>query len=117
MQRVRRLLSGNTSSTTRAGAAPAAVATAVFAPPPHSVAVLAFVNGSGDKEQDYFSVGLTEELLNSLAEINELQVAASTSAFSFKGKDTNLGTIARNLNASPEMLSWASKNEGESRKL
>ena len=53
---------------------------------------------SGDKEQEYFSDGLTEELLNSLAEINELQVAARTSAFSFKGKDTDLGTIARKLN-------------------
>jgi len=69
-----------------------------FAPPPHSIAVLPFVNMSGDKEQEYFSDGLTEELLNSLAEINELQVAARTSAFSFKGKDTDIGTIARKLN-------------------
>ena len=71
---------------------------AAFAPPPHSIAVLPFVNMSGDKEQEYFSDGLTEELLNSLAEINELQVAARTSAFSFKGKDTDIGTIARKLN-------------------
>jgi TolB-like protein/Tfp pilus assembly protein PilF len=69
-----------------------------FAPPPHSIAVLPFVNMSGDKEQEYFSDGLTEELLNSLAEVNELQVAARTSAFSFKGKDTDIGTIARKLN-------------------
>ena len=69
-----------------------------FNPPPHSIAVLPFVNLSGDKEQEYFSDGLTEELLNSLAEINELQVAARTSAFSFKGKDTDIGTIARKLN-------------------
>jgi TolB-like protein len=53
---------------------------------------------SGDKEQDYFSDGLTEELLNSLARINELQVAARTSAFSFKGKDVNVSTIGRELN-------------------
>jgi TolB-like protein/Tfp pilus assembly protein PilF len=53
---------------------------------------------SGDKEQEYFSDGLTEELLNSLAAINELQVAARTSAFSFKGKDTDIATIARKLN-------------------
>jgi TolB-like protein/Tfp pilus assembly protein PilF len=70
----------------------------VFTPPPHSIAVLPFVNMSGDKEQEYFSDGLTEELLNSLTEINELQVAARTSAFSFKGKDTDIGTIARKLN-------------------
>ena len=69
-----------------------------FNPPPHSIAVLPFVNLSGDKEQEYFSDGLTEELLNSLAEINELQVAARTSAFSFKGKDNDIGTIARKLN-------------------
>ena len=71
---------------------------AAFAPPPHSIAVLPFVNLSGDKEQDYFSDGLTEELLNSLAEINELQVAARTSSFYFKGKDVDLGTVAHKLN-------------------
>lgn len=70
----------------------------VFTPPPHSIAVLPFVNMSRDKEQEYFSDGLTEELLNSLTEINELQVAARTSAFSFKGKDVKIGTIARELN-------------------
>jgi TolB-like protein/tetratricopeptide (TPR) repeat protein len=69
-----------------------------FAPPPHSIAVLPFVNLSGDPNQEYFSDGLTEELLNSLSEINELQVAARTSAFSFKGKDADIGTIARKLN-------------------
>jgi TolB-like protein/lipoprotein NlpI len=71
---------------------------AAFNPPPHSIAVLPFVNLSGDKEQEYFSDGLTEELLNSLAEINELQVAARTSSFYFKGKDVDLGTVAHKLN-------------------
>ena len=71
---------------------------AVFNPPPHSIAVLPFVNMSGDKEQEYFSDGLTEELLNSLVRINELQVAARTSSFSFKGKDADIATIARKLN-------------------
>jgi len=71
---------------------------ATFSPPPHSIAVLPFVNMSGDKEQEYFSDGLSEELLNDLSRINELQVAARTSAFSFKGKDTDIGTIARKLN-------------------
>jgi TolB-like protein/tetratricopeptide (TPR) repeat protein len=73
-------------------------APAAFSPPPHSIAVLPFVNLSGDKEQEYFSDGLTEELLNSLAEINELQVAARTSAFSFKGQNTDIATIAHKLN-------------------
>ena len=82
---------------TLTASAPAGPADAVpFAPPPHSIAVLPFVNMSGDKEQDYFSDGLTEELLNSLAAINELQVAGRTSAFSFKGKDTDIDTIRAN---------------------
>ena len=69
-----------------------------FNPPPHSIAVLPFADMSEKKDQEYFSDGLTEELLNSLAEINELQVAARTSAFSFKGTNTDIGTIARKLN-------------------
>jgi serine/threonine-protein kinase len=70
----------------------------VFNPSPHSIAVLPLVNLSGDKEQEYFSDGLTEELLNSLSRINELQVAARTSSFYFKGKDVDLPTIAHKLN-------------------
>jgi TolB-like protein len=69
-----------------------------FAPPPHSIAVLPFVNMSGDKEQEYFSDGLTEEILNSLARISELQVSARTSSFSFKGTNADLSTIAHKLN-------------------
>ncbi len=86
------------------GAAPAPAAqstpaaASAFNPPPHSIAVLPFLNLSGDKDQEYFSDGLTEELLNSLAEIEGLQVAARTSAFSFKGQDNDIGTIARKLN-------------------
>lgn len=71
---------------------------AAFAPPSHSIAVLPFVNMSGDKEQEYFSEGLTEELLNSLARINELQVAARTSSFSFQGQHADITTVAHKLN-------------------
>jgi hypothetical protein len=80
------------------GATPAIPTSAVFSPPPHSIAVLPFVNMSGDKEQEYFSDGLSEELLNSLARINELQVAARTSSFYFKGEHADLATIAHKLN-------------------
>jgi TolB-like protein len=73
---------------------------ASFSPPPHSIAVLPFTNMSGEKDQDYFSDGLTEELLNALARINELQVAARTSAFSFKDKNIDVGTVGRQLNVS-----------------
>ena len=71
---------------------------AALAPPPHSIAVLPFVNMSGDKGQEYFSDGLTEEILNSLARINELQVSARTSSFSFKGTNADISTIAHKLN-------------------
>jgi TolB-like protein/Tfp pilus assembly protein PilF len=77
---------------------PAPIGAAIFSPPPHSVAVLPFVNMSRDKGQDYFSDGLSEELLNSLSRINELQVAARTSSFYFKGEHADLPTIARKLN-------------------
>jgi len=72
--------------------------TTAFAPPPHSIAVLPFVNMSGDKDQEYFSEGLTEELLNSLSRINELQVAARTSSFSFQGEHPDIATVAHKLN-------------------
>ena len=55
------------------------------------------MNLSGDKEQEYFSDGLTEELLNSLAEIDGLQVAARTSSFSFK-EHPDIATVAHKLN-------------------
>ena len=87
-----------TSAPVAAARATTAPATATpFAPPPHSIAVLPFVNLSGDKDQEYFSDGLTEELLNSLVEIEGLQVAARTSSFSFK-EHPDIATVARKLN-------------------
>jgi len=71
---------------------------AVFAPPDHSVAVLPFINLSGDPTQEYFCDGMTEELINALAQISALKVTARTSSFLFKGKDADIGTIARKLN-------------------
>jgi serine/threonine-protein kinase len=71
---------------------------APFNPPPHSIAVLPFVNMSGDKEQEYFSEGLTEELLNSLSRLSDLQVAARTSSFSFQGQHPEISTVAHKLN-------------------
>jgi TolB-like protein len=70
----------------------------VFTPPLHSIAVLPFVNMSGDKEQEYFSDGLTEELINALSHIDTLEVAARTSSFSFRGQGIDIATIARKLN-------------------
>jgi TolB-like protein/Flp pilus assembly protein TadD len=73
-------------------------APAAFSPPTHSVAVLPFLNMSGDPKQDYFSDGLSEELLNSLTSIRDLHVAARTSSFMFKGKEMDLSDIAHKLN-------------------
>lgn len=65
-----------------------------------SIGVLPFVNMSGDLENEYFCDGLAEELLNALTKIDELKVAARTSAFSFKGKNTNVSEIGRALGVS-----------------
>jgi TolB-like protein/Tfp pilus assembly protein PilF len=62
-----------------------------------SIAVLPFVNMSSDPEQEYFSDGISEELLNLLAKIPELQVAARTSSFSFKDQNLEIPEIARRL--------------------
>jgi len=69
-----------------------------FKPPEHSIAVLPFANMSGDSSQEYFSDGLTEELLDSLSRLEGLLVAARTSSFSFKNKPDSVAEIARKLN-------------------
>jgi TolB-like protein len=63
-----------------------------------AIAVLPFADLSVNKDQEYFSDGLTEELLNVLAKNPKLQVTSRTSAFSFKGKEANMKTIAQQLN-------------------
>ena len=63
-----------------------------------SIAVLPFANMSSDTEQEYFSDGLTEELLNLLAKIPELKVTSRTSAFFYKGKDIKIADVGRELN-------------------
>ncbi len=63
----------------------------------NSIAVLPFVNMSKDPENEYFSDGISEEILNSLAQIPDLSVAARTSSFSFKGQQKEVPDIAREL--------------------
>jgi TolB-like protein/tetratricopeptide (TPR) repeat protein len=77
---------------------PATPSTAQVAPDSHSIAVLPFVNMSRDKDQEYFSDGLSEELLNMLGQVPQLRVIARTSSFSFKGKSVDVATIAKALN-------------------
>jgi TolB-like protein/Tfp pilus assembly protein PilF len=82
--------------------APSGVVQKVAAPaasviPEHSIAVLPFVDVSARKDQEYFSDGLSEALLNLLSKVPGLQVAARTSAFSFKGHTVDVPTIGRKL--------------------
>ncbi len=78
-------------------AAPAPVVDEKSAPADKSVAVLAFANLSDDKANEYFSDGISEELLNVLAKVPGLKVSARTSAFYFKGKDVPIPEIAKQL--------------------
>jgi len=63
-----------------------------------SIAVLPFVNMSADPDQEYFSDGISEELLNLLAKIPELRVPARTSSFQFKGRNVDISEVAKQLN-------------------
>jgi TolB-like protein/predicted Ser/Thr protein kinase len=67
---------------------------------PASIAVLAFANLSADKENEYFADGLSEEIINALAQVPGLKVIARTSAFAFKGKNEDVRRIAHTLSVS-----------------
>jgi TolB-like protein/Tfp pilus assembly protein PilF len=94
--------------TGRAGAAPAAAAPSAVTRHPlaaakpaaddKSIAVLPFANMSADAENEYFSDGMTEEIINALVQVPDLRVAARTSVFAFKGKADDLRLIADRLN-------------------
>ncbi len=63
-----------------------------------SIGVLPFVNMSDDPAQEYFSDGISEELLNALAKLKDIQVAARTSSFAFKGQNQDITAIGKELN-------------------
>ena len=86
--------------------------TAVTTATDRSIAVLPFVNMSSDKEQEYFADGISEELLNLLAQVPELRVIARTSSFSFKGKEVDIAEIARKLNVA-NVLEGSVRRSGE----
>ena len=81
----------------------------------HSIAVLPFVNMSEDSSNEYFSDGLTEELLNILAKIKKMRVAGRTSSFAFKGKDDDLRTIGEKLNVQSILEGSVRKDETRNR--
>ena len=71
-----------------------------LAEPEKSIAVLPFVNMSDDTSNEFFSDGLSEEMLNLLAKISGLRVTSRSSAFSYKGKDFKIADVGRELNVS-----------------
>ncbi len=79
---------------------------------PPSVAVLPFANLSDDREQEFFSDGMTEELLNVLARVPSLKVAARTSVFEFKGKGGDVREIGRKLGVS-HIVEGSVRREGQ----
>ena len=76
-----------------------------------SIAVLPFVNMSNDPNQEYFSDGLSEGLLNLLSKIPELKVIGRTSSFSFKGKNEDLSVIGEKLGVA-HILEGSVQKEG-----
>lgn len=79
-------------------AAPEATAAPEAGAPARSIAVLAFDDLSPDGDQAYFAEGISEELLNLLARIDDFKVAARTSSFKYKGSQSDIGEIGRALN-------------------
>ncbi len=77
-----------------------------------SVAVLPFANLSGDAANEYFSDGITEEILNALANVPGLRVPARTSSFAFKGKSGDVAAIGRQLHAT-HVLEGSVQREGD----
>ena len=78
-----------------------------------SIAVLPFANLSGDPQQEYFSDGLTEEILNELAQNEALEVTGRTSSFAYKGQNQDLRKIAGELNVA-NLLEGSIRRDGQS---
>ena len=93
----------------------APVETVAQATPAKSIAVLPFVNMSGDAGNEYFSDGITEEILNALAQIPDLKVAARTSAFAFKGKQEDLRKVGEVLGVATVLEGSVQKSGDEVR--
>jgi serine/threonine-protein kinase len=80
-----------------------------------SIAVLPFENMSNDPEQEFFSEGISEEIINMLAQVPGLQVAGRTSSFTFKGKNQDLRTIGEKLNVNYILEGSIRKSENKIR--
>jgi len=89
---------------------------APIAAPGKSIAVLPFENLSGDKEQEYFSDGIAEEILNALAKIKDLKVAGRRSSFRFKGTAVDLQEVGEKLKVST-VLEGSVRRQGDRVKI
>jgi TolB-like protein/Flp pilus assembly protein TadD len=87
--------------------------TAAFSPPPHSIAVLPFADLSEKHDQEYFSDGLSEELINRLTKLPDLRVTSRTSSFFFKNRSEDLATIAQKLRVA-HLLEGSVRKSGHS---
>jgi TolB-like protein/Tfp pilus assembly protein PilF len=79
---------------------------------PKSIAVLAFANMSADADNEYFSDGVAEEILNALAKVDDLKVAGRTASFYFKGRNEPLATIGATLGVA-HVLEGSVRKQGE----
>ncbi|UHQ20283.1 tetratricopeptide repeat protein [Lysobacter sp. KIS68-7] len=77
-----------------------------------TIAVLPFINMSGDTENEYFSDGIAEEILNLLTQLPQLKVASRSSSFAYKGKDVNIPSVARELGVTT-LLEGSVRKAGE----
>jgi TolB-like protein len=96
----------------QAAAAPQAIEERPAADSNPSIAVLPFVNMSGDAANEYFSDGLSEEILNLLAKVSGLKVIARTSSFAFKGKNQDLREVGSTLGVN-NVLEGSVRKSGE----
>ncbi|HJT97042.1 MAG TPA: hypothetical protein VJ696_01905 [Rhodanobacteraceae bacterium] len=101
------LLAANQFVSRRDAGAPAATAV-----PQKSIAVLPFTDLSPSRDQEYFSDGMAEELLNALAKLKDLKVAGRTSSFSFKGKNEDLRTVGKALGVA-NILEGSLRKQGD----
>ena len=83
---------------------------------PPSIAVLPFINMSSDKETDYFSDGITEELINALAHVDGLRVASRTAVFATKGKELGIQQLGQQLNVGT-LLEGSVRREGNALRI
>ncbi|MEJ2514363.1 MAG: hypothetical protein P8102_03955 [Gammaproteobacteria bacterium] len=85
-------------------------------PPDNTIAVLPFVNMSGDADREYFSDGMTEEIINTLVRVPGLDVAARTSVFAFKGRQADVRAIGRELGVG-YVLEGSVRSDGENLRI